>query len=585
MFSRVLKSVSLLLALGGVVSMPVALSAQDAAKPAAKAAASDSPSRWDIFAGYSYLAPHATVDSTLPNGTVVPIPIKAEEKGSVVSVARYFNNYIGWQVDTGEHDRLVDTRNGSDPGSSNSGLLTFQTGPIFRYPAGDVTPWIHGLVGAGQLEGPDSQPYKWGATLTIGGGLDYETPWFNRHLAIRLFEADYEYLHVNYGPADYANGAYNAGGRANLDATRLATGLVYHIGTIAPPPPVTLACSASPTTVFPGDPITVTATAGNLDPKLNVIYSWSGTGVTGNGTTATVATASLAPGSYTVKCGVKEGKKGKEGLKPWQTADATATFTVKQFEPPTVSCSASPSTIKPGEGATITATGMSPQNRPLTYSYSAQAGTISGSGASASFSSTGAPTGAVGITCNVTDDKGQTATANTSVTILAPYVPPAPHTQALCTITFDKDKKRPTRVDNEAKACLDEVALDLQKQSDAKAVVVGTSDAKEKAKTAKEQKLALKHKHLKVVDSAAERAVNTKEYLVTEKGIDASRVSVATSTEDGQKVEDYLVPAGATFSTDVAGTTPVDETVVKPEVRKPLAERSHKKHAAKPAAK
>ena len=81
MFSRVLKSVSLLLALGGVVSIPLALSAQDAAKPAAKTAASDSPSRWDIFAGYSYLAPHATVDSTLPNGTVVPIPIKAEEKG------------------------------------------------------------------------------------------------------------------------------------------------------------------------------------------------------------------------------------------------------------------------------------------------------------------------------------------------------------------------------------------------------------------------------------------------------------------------------------------------------------------------
>jgi hypothetical protein len=585
MLSRVLKSVSLLLALGGVVSIPLALSAQDAAKPAAKTAASDSPSKWDIFAGYSYLAPHATVDSTLPNGTVEPIAFKAEEHGSVESLARYFNNFIGWQVDSGQHDRYVDTQNGSDPGSSNSGLLTFQTGPIFRYPTGDITPWAHGMVGIGELEGPLHQDYKWGPTLTVGGGVDYETPWFNHHLAIRLFEVDYEYLHVNYGPANYANGAYNAGGRANLDGTRLATGLVYHIGTIAPPPPVTLACAASPATVFPGEPVTVTATAGNLNPKLNVIYSWSGDGVTGNGTTATVATASLAPGAYTVKCGIKEGKKGKEGLKPWETADATASYTVKQFEPPTVSCSASPSTIKPGEGATVTATGLSPQNRPLTYSYSAQAGTITGSGATASFSSTGAPTGAVGITCNVTDDKGQTATGNTSVTITAPYVAPAPHTQALCTITFDKDKKRPTRVDNEAKACLDEVALDLQKQSDAKAVVVGTSDAKEKAKTAKEEKLALKHKHVKVEDAAAQRAVNTKEYLVTEKGIDASRVSVATSTEDGQKVEDYLVPAGASFTADVAGTTTVDETAVKPQVRKPLAARSHKKHAAKPAAK
>jgi hypothetical protein len=64
---------------------------------------------------------------------------------------------------------------------------------------------------------------------------------------------------------------------------------------------------------------------------------------------------------------------------------------------------------------------------------------------------------------------------------------------------------------------------------------------------------------------------------VTDKGIDASRISVATGTTDGQTVEDYLVPAGATFATDVSGTTPVDETVVKPVVRKPLGEKHHHK--------
>jgi outer membrane protein OmpA-like peptidoglycan-associated protein len=267
-------------------------------------------------------------------------------------------------------------------------------------------------------------------------------------------------------------------------------------------------------------------------------------------------------------------------LKPGETADCSSTFTVKAFEPPTISCSASPSTIKPGETAAITAMGMSPQNRPLTYSYSASAGTVSGTGTSATFNSTGAPTGAAGITCNVSDDKGQTATANTTVTILAPYIPPVPHTQALCSISFDKDKKRPTRVDNEAKACLDDVALSLQKQSDAKAVVVGELTADEAAKAAKAAKIEAKKKHPKpVVNLAAERAANTKEYLVTDKGIDAARISVATGNTDGQKVEDYLVPAGATFGSDVQGTTPVDETVVKPEVRKPLGE----KHPAKKA--
>ena len=83
---------------------------------------------------------------------------------------------------------------------------------------------------------------------------------------------------------------------------------------------------------------------------------------------------------------------------------------------------------------------------------------------------------------------------------------------------------------------------------------------------------------------AAQRAVNAKDYLVTEQGIDASRISVATGTTDGQTVENYLVPAGATFGTDVTGTTPVDETAVKPQVRKPLAERHPSKKArSKPA--
>ena len=81
---------------------------------------------------------------------------------------------------------------------------------------------------------------------------------------------------------------------------------------------------------------------------------------------------------------------------------------------------------------------------------------------------------------------------------------------------------------------------------------------------------------------AAQRAVNAKDYLVTEQGIDASRISVATGSTDGQTVENYLVPSGATFSNDVTGTTPVDETAVKPQERKPLAERhpAKKKSAA-----
>jgi len=549
---RVKKSVVLAVAVAATMISAGAF-AQD--KPAAKAPAEDSPSRWDIFAGYSYLAPHGTVQVLQSDGvTVDPVQYKSVNVGEIVSAAYYFNKYVGAQLEFGIHEY-----NGSVGGQDNDGFFTGSAGLIFRYPTKDITPFVHALAGGAYVDGPEHNPFTWGPALTVGGGMDYETPLLHHKIAIRLFQADYEYMHADFGPIIY-------GGRANINAARLSAGVVLHIGSIAPPPPVTLACSANPASVFPGEPVTITATADMLNPKMKAVYTFTGEDVTPNGATAAVATASLAPGSHTVKCNVMEGPKAG------QSADAQATYTVKAFEPPTVSCSANPSTIKPGDPSTITATGVSPQNRPLTYSYSATAGSVSGTGASATFSSAGAASGAVTVTCTTTDDKGQSASATTPITIEAPYVPPAPTVSSLCSITFDKDKKRPTRVDNEAKACLDDVALTLQSKSDATAAIVGESTAEEKAPP--------KHKkrHEEVIDFAAQRAVNAKDYLVTEKGIDASRITVYTGTGDDKKVEDYLVPSGATF--DVAGATKITAEV-KPQTRKPLGE---KHHATKKAA-
>jgi hypothetical protein len=349
------------------------------------------------------------------------------------------------------------------------------------------------------------------------------------------------------------------------------------------PPPITLACNATPPAVYAGEQVTATATAGSISTKknTNVIYSWSGSGVKGDGSTATIATDSLNPDSYTVKAEVKEGKKGKEGLKPGQTAECSAGFKVKEFEPPTVSCVTSPSTLKPGDTSTVNCTGVSPQSRPLTYTYSATAGTISGVGSTATFSSAGAPTGQVGITCNVADDKNHTASADTTVAIVAPPPPPAPHVQELCSLSFSRDAKRPTRVDNEAKACLDQIAINLKQSPDARAVIVADSNVKEKTITAKQEKIAARHKHSKVEYFDQQRAVNIKDYLVNDQGIDASRISVATGTGDDQNVQDYLVPVGAAFENEVPGTTAVNETTVKPEERKPLPQRRHKKAIAK----
>ena len=501
------------------------------------------PSRVDVFLGYSYFGAHGQVK---PAG----IAYSSIDLGAIGSGAYYMNKYVGGEAIFAAH-----------PDGKNDGLYTISGGPIARAPMQNFTLFAHGLVGGARLGGPNSsnpfiyhEPYRWGPTLTAGGGMDYQLPFFDNRFSIRLFQADYRWMHANYGPAVPVPTAGTLGGRANLSGAELSTGIVAHFGHIVPPPPVTYACSVSPTTVFPGDPITVTGTPANLNPKKTATYSWTADGgtISGTSTTANIDTKTANPGTYTVKGHVTE------GLKPGQSADCSASYTVKAFEPPTISCSASPSTVAPGDSATITATANSPQNRPLTYSYSSSAGTVTGSTPTATLSTAGAAPGTITVTCNVVDDKGQTASSTTTVTVNAPPPPPAPETSALCSVSFERDAKRPTRVDNEAKACLDDVALKLQSASDAKLAVVGDADSAEK----------------KGPELAAERAVNAKDYLVTEKGIDASRVSVYTGSENGKTVTTTLIPAGATLST--SGLTPVDESAVKAKPRTPPAKKRRK---------
>jgi len=549
MVYRPLRNVGRFLLAASAVSLGVASLGAQTPGPATPLGIN--PSRVDVFLGYSYFGAHGQVK---PAG----IAYSSINEGAIGSGAYYFNKYFGGEIIFAAH-----------PDGNNDGLYTASAGPIFRAPMQNFTLFAHGLAGGARLGGPNQsnpfiyhEPYQWGPTLTAGGGMDYDLPFFDHRFSLRLFQADYRYIHTNYGPSTTVPTTGVLGGRTNMSADELSTGLVMHFGHIIPPPPVTYSCAVSPTTIFPGDPITATGTALNLNPKKTASYTWSTDGgtVSGTSSTANIDTKTTSPGTYTVKGHVSE------GAKPGEMADCSAQYTVKQYEPPTISCSASPSTVAPGDSSTITATGVSPQNRPLTYSYSASAGSVSGSTSTATLSTAGAAPGTITVTCNVVDDKGQTASSTTTVTVNAPPPPPAPTTSALCSVNFERDKRRPTRVDNEGKACLDDIALNLQRSSDAKLAVVGDASS--------EEKTATKHHKAEGDKLAAERAVNTKEYLVTEKGIDASRISVYTGTTDGKTVTTTLIPAGATL--DSTGITPVDESAVTAKPRTPVAKK-HKK--------
>jgi len=398
------KAVKRILTLALIGISPIVLAAQDTVQPPAKAHASsaasnNAASKVDIFVGFSYLSPKVASNG-FSNFDATGI-----RYGAIGSVSSYFNRYAGVQLEGDYHNDNNENRPTSTDFEGGSGGL------ILRYPSAHFTPFVHALVG-GESAGSYYYKNQWGVVATGGGGLDYNTPLFDHHLALRLFQADYQFNRQD--------------DIADFNMLRLSAGAVIRIGSFTPPVPVALACSASPDSIFAGDPVTVTASASNLDPKLQVVYAWSGDGVTGNGVTATVSTVVLAPGAHTVNGKVSEGKGDKIGLKPGEVANCVASYSVKAFESPTISCSASPSAIAPNDSSTVTASGLSPQNRPLTYSYSAQSGTISGNGATATYSSVGAASGPVAITCNVVDDKGNTATAVANVTIAAAVVAEQP---------------------------------------------------------------------------------------------------------------------------------------------------------------
>jgi len=538
--------------------------------PSATAPVSGSnPSRVDVFLGYSYFGAHGQIKPAGINYSSINL-------GAIGSGAYYINKFYGGEVIYANHT--------TNQGNPNDGVQSISVGPIVRLPLQNFTVFAHGLVGSERLGGPNSEvpatlehePYTWGVALTAGGGMDYDLPFFSNRFSLRLFEADYRYMHADFGPYVGVPTGGALGGRANLSAVELSSGIVTHFGHVIPPPPVTYTIAVVPATIFAGDPVTATGTALNLNPKKTATYTWTSDSgaISGTSNVANVDTKTLAPGTYTVKSHVSEGSKAG------QSADASGSFTVKPFDPPTVSCSANPSSINPGDSSTITINAVSPQNRPLTYSYSATAGSINGTTSSATFASAGAASGPITVTCNAADDKGHSESATTSVTVIAPPPPPAapaPVASSLCPVSFERDAKRPTRVDNEAKACLDDVALNLQRSTDAKLALVGNATAKENAVKGKKTKKAKKPQ------LAAERAVNTKEYLVTDKGIDASRVLVYTGTDGGKTVTTTLIPAGAT--NPVASDEAVNEKAVKAVPRTPVKKTAKKAAAKKTAEK
>jgi hypothetical protein len=507
-------------------------------------AQSDSNPKWDLFAGYQWLHLGGTVpapfgDYNNPTGLNVP----DMSAGFGAALTYNFDPHWGLEADFGHNW-----------GSSNY-ETTGSIGPRFIWRTDGANYFLHTLVSLNRLSVNGLNAGN-GIGAILGGGMDLP---IKKWLAFRLFEADYVWARHNYN--GFASEDFPDLARPSFEGVRLRTGLVFSWGG-APAVAPAASCSVQPTEVMVGEPITATVSASNFNPKHTVTYAWTGKGgqVTGKDTTAQIDTANTAPGSYTVTAHVTDPK-----MKNNNEASCTASYTIKPLppkNPPTMSCSASPSNIQAGASVTVTCTCTSPDSAPVTVSnWTASSGTVSGSGNTATLSTDGVAPGTITISATCTDSRGLTGQASTQATVENPP-PPPPKAAKLSQCDFPNEKK-PWRVDNTCKAILDDVAKNLQQNPDSKLVIVGNAEPTEKRK-----------------NLAAERSVDSKFYLTegeAKQGIDPSRIEVRTGSGGTKTAEYWIVPSGATF--DSTGTEPVDESKIKaiPDHPKPVARRAAKK--------
>ena len=512
------------------------------------AAAQDHPApKWELYGGYSAFYAGCDLHGLLPGGvTPVTSCLKWDPRGVGASVTYDFNRWFGLTVDSS-----------GQWGSGNTGVaaridqvefFNISAGPKITFRTHYFSPFLEALGGehrlASEVFGNDLAP-----GFMAGGGLDVN---LGRHWAVRLFRADFVYSDHQFGPSSVVPAT-------DVRGVRLQAGVVYMFGGEQPGPPVSASCSVNPTEVMVGEPTTATAAASNFNRKHTLNYTWSSTGgqITGKDNTASINTNGLSGGSYTVSVTVTDPK-----AKTNNTASATASFRVKELpkNPPQFSCSANPSTVQAGTSANITCSCTSPDNVPVTVGgWSASGGSISGNGTSATLNTTGASSGPITINATCTDSRGLAASTSSTVTVENPPPPVAPQATKVNECQYPNITK-PWRVDNTCKAELDDVALKLQQDPDAKLVVVGNADPAEKRK-----------------NLAAERTVDVKAYISggeAKQNIDPSRIETRTGNVGTATSEQWIVPAGATFP-EASNTTPVDETKVLPipDHPKPVAKK------------
>jgi len=254
--------------------------------------------------------------------------------------------------------------------------------------------------------------------------------------------------------------------------------------------PPTVDCSASPNSLLVGETARIVAKAASPDGS-PLTYSWT---VNGQAQAAaasefTFGSVGRPPGSYTVGVTVNTGKF---------TASCSSNVTVRELPipPPTISCLSPTVNIESGGKVQLNVRAIAERATP-SVSWSATRGAVAGSGQSATFDAAGVSAGSYLVTATVDNGRGGRASCTTTVNV----------NQKINLPEFPDGK---TRVNNVAKAILDNAATQMKNDLHLRASIAGYTDGSKR--------------EAKIKDLGLKRAQAAVAYLVS-KGIEASRLS------------------------------------------------------------
>jgi len=256
--------------------------------------------------------------------------------------------------------------------------------------------------------------------------------------------------------------------------------------------------------LLPGESVNLRCAAS--DPSNSrMTYSWkvNGEPLAAEGPQITFGSAGRSPGSYNVTCTASNGEFSK---------DATSSGTIRERpnQAPAISCDTTTVIVASGSSIELRATASDPDNDRLTYSWSSPVGALSGNNNTATFNAGGVRAGSYNVTVNVDDGRGGKAACN--------MVASVSERRAIASAGAGGDgcgyfaANGGARVDNCAKAVLDDIALQLRNNSSMRANIIGYTD-NTRAETSK-----------KGLGEARAKAVAA--YL-QERGIDSSRIQIS----------------------------------------------------------